>query len=86
MSMERLKFYEPHKTEEDAMLAAKQHVEDHIWIEFDGMNCNYYLEDGQVACEGWDGEDHRCMCGNRRVSWEIEKNSDGTFYAVARAY
>jgi len=84
--MERLKFYEPHKTEEDAMLAAKQHVEDHIWIEFDGMNCNDYLEDGQVACEGWDGEDHRCMCGNRRVSWEIEKNSDGTFYAVARAY
>ena len=86
MSMERLKFYEPHKTEEDAMLAAKQHVEDHIWIEFDGMNCNDYLEDGQVACEGWDGEDHRCMCGNRRVSWEIEKNSDGTFDAVARAY
>lgn len=24
---------------------------------------------------GWDGESHRCECGNRRVSWSI----DGTF-------
>ena len=84
--MKKLSFYEPQKTEEDALLAAKQHVEEHWVIKFDGMNCNDYLEDDQMECDGWDGEDRRCMCGNRRVSWEIEKNSDGTFYAVARAY
>jgi len=84
--MERLKFHVPHKTVEDAMLAAKQHAEEHGFIEFDGMNCNDYLEEGQTECDGWDGEERRCDCGNRRVSWDIEKNSNGTFYAVARAY
>jgi len=75
----RLKFYEPQKTKEDALLAAKQHAEEHGFIEFDGFNCD-------DDCMGWDGEERRCHCGNRRVSWEIEKNSNGTFYAVARAY
>lgn len=27
------------------------------------------------GCAGWDGESRRCLCGNRRVSWNIE----GTF-------
>lgn len=31
-------------------------------FDFNGQNC-----DG--PCEGWDGEDRRCQCGNRRVSW-----------------
>lgn len=31
-------------------------------FEFSGQNC-----DG--PCEGWDGEERRCQCGNRRVSW-----------------
>jgi len=84
--MKRLKFYEPQKTAEDAMLAAKQHAEEHGFIEFDGMNCNDYLEEGQMECDVWDGEERRCLCGNRRVSWDMEKNIDGTFYAVARAY
>jgi hypothetical protein len=84
--MKNLSFYEPQKTEEDALLAAKQHAEEHVFIEFDGMNCNDYLEEGQYECLGWDGEDRRCDCSNRRVSWDIEKNGDGTYYAVARAY
>ena len=32
------------------------------FIEFCGSD---YCED----CSGWDGESHRCECGNRRVSW-----------------
>jgi hypothetical protein len=84
--MKKLSFYEPQKTEEDAMLAAKQHVEEHVFIEFCGFNCNDYIDEGQADCLGWDGEERRCDCGNRRVSWDIEKNKNGTFYAVARAY
>lgn len=26
-------------------------------------------EDYCESCDGWDGESHRCNCGNRRVSW-----------------
>ena len=36
-------------------------------IEFSGMNCD--------DCEGWNGADNRCECGNRRVYWEL--NDDG---------
>ena len=33
------------------------------WYQFDGDD---YCED----CNGWDGESHRCDCGNRRMYWE----------------
>lgn len=29
-------------------------------------------DDNCEDCEGWDGEDSRCQCGNRRVSWAYE--------------
>lgn len=32
------------------------------WYDFDGNNCDR-------PCLGWNGVDHRCQCGNRRVSW-----------------
>jgi hypothetical protein len=32
------------------------------WHDFYGNNC-----DG--PCKGWNGVGHRCQCGNRRVSW-----------------
>jgi uncharacterized protein (DUF2147 family) len=76
--------YDTAKRAEDA---AKAYAEANGGVDtFDGMNCNDYLEEGQVECCGWDGFDRRCDCGNRRVSWDIEKTSDGKFYAVARAY
>lgn len=46
--------------------------------EFDGQNC-----DG--PCDGWDGEDRRCECGNRRVSWEREGDFED-MYIRAGAY
>lgn len=33
-----------------------------MWHGFEGQNC-----DG--PCDGWNGVDQRCQCGNRRVSW-----------------
>lgn len=40
-----------------------------IFYSFDGdYNCE--------VCEGWDGESHRCSCGNRRVGW-VESSFDG---------
>lgn len=52
-------------------------------FEFDGDD---YCED----CAGWDGESHRCECGNRRMSWEGNKfcKKDGTvdYYIIPTAY
>ena len=49
------------------------------FYDFDGNNCNdgsnNCLKSG-MSCEGWDGESHRCECGNRRVDWEF--NDDKT--------
>lgn len=48
------------------------------YIEFNGHNC-------QDECDGWNPKDHRCQCGNRRVSW----SSYGSFndmYIYAEAY
>jgi len=74
-------------TPEQAEAAAKAYAEANGGFDtFDGMNCNDYLDDDQPECIGWDGISRRCDCGNRRVSWDIEQNSNGKFYAVARAY
>ena len=52
-----------------------------VWgfIEFDGWNCHDLGSDwnnGQ-ECRGWDGRSNRCDCGNRRVSWVLDYNSNG---------
>jgi hypothetical protein len=54
--------------------------------EFEGMNCNDYLDDDRMECLGWDGVSRRCYCGNRRVSWETGQYSNGKFYAYGVAY
>ena len=48
--------------------------------DFNGMNC----DDGD--CGGWDGESHRCYCGNRRVMLLTEQRTDGTWVAYGEAY
>jgi hypothetical protein len=75
-----------YETPELAKQAAIDYVANCGPIEFDGMNCNDYPDDDHFECGGWDGESRRCECGNRRVSWDIEKTSDGRYYVVARAY
>lgn len=75
-----------HSTEKKAMALALKYVSEYGLIEFDGMNCNDYKEDHEVECGGWDGESRRCECGNRRVSWDIEKNPDGSFTVSPLSY
>jgi len=53
--------------------------------EFEGMNCNDYLEDGQPECTGWDGVSYRCDCGNRRVYWATYGDTETGFTAFAVA-
>jgi hypothetical protein len=74
-----------YKTRQEAIDAAVANAEDD-YIEFDGMNCNDYLDDGDEECGGWDGESRRCDCGNRRVYWETQQQHDGTWMAWAVAY
>lgn len=54
--------------------------------EFEGMNCNDYLEDDQPYCGGWDGKSRRCECGNRRVYWHCEQQDDKEWWCWAEAY
>jgi len=73
-------------TELEAETAAKEYALKHGPISFDGMNCNDYKEDHEAECGGWWGDDTRCECGNRRVYWDIQKNSRGKFSAWPCAY
>jgi len=63
------------KTREEALVAANAEGEELMkndnYVEFEGMNCNDYLDDFSIECEGWDGASRRCDCGHRRVSWEL---------------
>jgi len=77
--------YGQYTTEEEAERAAIEYVNQNGPIEFDGMNCNDYLDDDQPECGGWDGEDRRCNCGNRRVYWQTDM-VDGMYTVVATAY
>jgi hypothetical protein len=36
---------------------------------------NMWCED----CAGWDGESHRCECGNRRMCWTDDSDDDNMF-------
>lgn len=73
-----------HATAEAAIEAAKAECATQGLIDFDGQNCNDYLEEGR-ECGGWDGHDHRCECGNRRVYWETGGDAASGFYAFAAA-
>ena len=53
--------------------------------EFEGMNCNDYLDDDAEECTGWDGKDRRCDCGNRRVYWATYGDETTGFVAFATA-
>lgn len=75
-----------YKTREEAIQAAIEYAKKHGPIEFDGQNCNDYLEDGEPECGGWDGQDLRCECGNRRVSWTLDQDASGNWHAYACAY
>lgn len=78
--------FRTYPTVEEALAAAQKYADENSPISFDGMNCNEYKEESEIECDGWDGHDRRCNCGNRRVTWDIEKNPAGNFYATARAY
>jgi len=55
------------------------------FIDFNGNNCSDFSGWNLKAleCEGWNGVDRRCQCGNRRVSWVL---SDCETYVYAEAY
>jgi len=74
-----------YKTAEEAIAANIEAIGDG-YTEFGGMNCNDYRDDDEMFCEGWDGVDRRCDCGNRRVSWSTEQDSKGNWSAYAEAY
>ena len=73
------------KTSEEAILAAQKELEaSGDYIEFEGMNCNDYLDEGQYECAGWGG-DSRCACGNRRVYWATYQDEKQNYVAYAAA-
>ncbi len=49
------------------------------WFDFDDQNC-----DG--PCAGWDGQSHRCECGNRRVNWVMDDFNGTKAEVHAEAY
>jgi hypothetical protein len=71
-----------YKTAEAAIDAE---IAKNTYHDFEGMNCNDWLDDAK-ECDGWDGVDNRCECGNRRVSWETYKDNKGNFHAFGVAY
>jgi len=74
-----------HKTEQEAIDAFTKQAGD-SYIDFDGQNCNDYLDDDAEECGGWQVGDHRCDCGNRRVSLTTYGDSTTGFVAYAAAY
>lgn len=54
-------------------------------FDFNGNNCSETDAswNNGVPCDGWDGINRRCNCGNRRVSWEL---SDCKTYVYGQAY
>lgn len=69
-------------TQQEAILKFKE--DNNYYVkDFNGKNCNDW---GDNECPGWNMNERRCDCGNRRVSIEIEKNDDGTFNVWAEAY
>ena len=73
-----------YKTAQEAIDAFESEAADNF-IEFDGMNCNDYLDDDAEECEGWQVSERRCDCGNRRVTIDTygDEKTGFTAYAVA---
>lgn len=74
-----------YKTEQEAIDAFTAQASDDF-IEFDGQNCNDYLDDDAEECAGWQVGERRCDCGNRRVSLTTAGDATNGFYAYACAY
>jgi hypothetical protein len=74
-----------YKTKQEAIEAFTKAAGDDF-IEFDGQNCNDYLDDDADECAGWQVGDRRCDCGNRRVSIEVGGDEKDGYYAFASAY
>jgi hypothetical protein len=76
-------------TEQEAMAAATARsaelAESLDTVEFDGQNCEDAWDEG-ADCDGWDGNDRRCECGNRRVSWAFSEHPKGVWSFYAEAY
>lgn len=56
--------------QEEIYKKQKELAETQTFIDFNGNNCEDF------PCRGWDGQSHRCDCGNRRVSWSSHDNGD----------
>lgn len=74
-----------YKTRQEAYDAFVEAASDDF-IEFEGMNCNDYLDDDADECAGWQVGERRCDCGNRRVSIDVDGSEESGFYAYACAY
>ncbi len=72
-------------TEQEAETASEQEsvrmISTGEYIDFEGQNCEPF----ESSCFGWDGNDRRCDCGNRRVGWLVDQVRPGvwSFYAAA---
>lgn len=79
-------FNTPEEAYEAAEIRANAMSESNEVIEFEGHNCEEILDD--CECMGWDGNSHRCECGNRRVSWVANSsivNGEVRYYYCAEA-
>lgn len=74
-----------YKTAVEAIEAFTKQAGDDF-IEFEGMNCNDYLDDDAEECAGWQVGDRRCDCGNRRVSICTDGTDETGYYAYAMAH
>lgn len=71
---------------EEIMAALNKRISDAGgYIDFSGKNCGDYEDENWTGCAGWDGEERRCQCGNRRVNWECDgdENDPASYYAQA---
>jgi hypothetical protein len=76
-----------YSTREEAELAADKQTLEMLatgtTIDFDGNNCD---QNDDTDCDGWDGSDRRCECGNRRVGWSFSEYPKGVWSFYAEAY
>ena len=74
-----------YKTAQEAIDAFTAQAGDDF-VEFQGQNCNDYLDDDAMECAGWQVGERRCDCGNRRVYIETGGDATNGFYAFANAW
>jgi hypothetical protein len=75
------------KTLEDYIQEEIQNGPSH-YESFDGMNCHDVNDDWNEGkkCTGWTVGEHRCDCGNRRMTWGGHQNTDGSWDVWPEAY